>query len=227
MPTDPNGTAALIATFAHDLRVPLRSIVMSTQRIQRRPEELSVEIRAKLDEILTAARRQEELISSVVEYDQALDPGLTYDSPLALRLALQTAGMKVDAYRQAKGGVLTFDYDNAPRVQVPAGIARVVEKVLHNALKFHPAGASPVVDVQAAESADGRVSIVIRDNGMGVETQYIPLVFQPFQRLNSPAEFPGSGLGLSTSQRLLHSIGGTIEISGTGGTVVTLSFPKS
>ena len=226
MQPENDAASALILTFAHDLRVPLRSIVMTTQRIQRRPEELSAEIKTKLEEILVAARKQEELIAAVVEYDQSLHPGLSGDTPLALRLAIQTACMKVDAYRQARGASVTFDSEALPRVMVPSGISRVVEKVLHNSLKFQLADTTPVVRVEASQDADGRITIRVHDNGIGIESAYRMSVFEPFKRLNSAVDYPGSGLGLSICRRLLESIRGTIRIEDSLGLVLAISFPK-
>ena len=226
MATENDSDPMLITTFAHDLRVPLRSIVMTTQRIQRRPEELTVETRAKLDEIIAAARRQEELISSVVEFDQSFHPGLRSDNPLALRLAIQTASMKVDAFRQAHSGTISFDSEAVPRVLVRSGIARVVEKVLHNSLKFHAPNRRPEVSIEVAEQPPGLMAMRIIDNGLGVEAAYREDVFKPFKRLNSASEYPGSGLGLSICRRLLESIDGTIQIEGSPGAIVLLRFPK-
>ena len=59
-PMQTDSTSAFVSTFAHDLRVPLRSIVMTVQRIQRNQEPLPLETRTRLDEILSAARRQEQ-----------------------------------------------------------------------------------------------------------------------------------------------------------------------
>ena len=221
--------SALIITLAHDLRVPLRSIVMTAQQIQRRHEDLSVETGAQLDQILAAARRQDELIAGAMEYEQALRPGLAGDTPLALGLAIRTAWMKVDAYRQIQGGSISFDSDSAPRVLVPSGIAQVVAKVLHNGLKFHFPESSPKVHAEATEDSAGLVTILVRDNGIGIDEEYREAVFEPFKKLNSTSQYPGSGLGLSICRRLLASISGTIRIDediGTRGTSVVLSFPK-
>jgi signal transduction histidine kinase len=220
----------LITAFAHDLRVPLRSIMMSAQRIQRRPEEFSPETKAKLEEIMAAARKQEELISSVVEFDHALQEGLASDSPMALKLAIQTACMKVEAYRQAVQGTVSFDANAAPRLSAPSGISRVVEKILQNGLKFQAPGNAPVLVVLAFEDPPGQVTIRVRDNGIGIERQYRGTVFEPFKRLHPASEYPGSGLGLAICQKSLASIGGTIGFEDDGlegrGIATVVRFPK-
>ena len=205
-----------LMTFAHDLRQPLRSIMMSAQRMQRGQEELSLEMRAKVEEIAAAARRQEELIASVVEYDQALASASSADSPLPVRLAIQTACMKVDAFRQAQQGLIQFDAQQVPRVLVSPELARVLEKCLHNGLKFHTSDSSPRVTVQVSETSGDLVVVRVSDWGLGIETEYREAVFEPFKRLNANSDFPGSGLGLATCRRLVHAMKGTIRFEDNG-----------
>ena len=232
MPTETtsegDATSALVMTFAHDLRQPLRSILMATQRLQRSPEALSDEVKAKLDEIIAAARRQEELIASVVEYDQALQPGLTLDTNLALRLVIQTACMKIDSFRKVREGAIRYEPDSVPPVSAPSGLSRVLEKILHNRLKFHSPGNSPKVDVKVLEQGYDVISVRVCDDGIGIEPQYREAVFQPFKRLNPASEYPGSGMSLATCRRLMESIRGTIRFEdhqSDQGATVMISFP--
>ena len=220
-------TAPIIA-FAHDLRQPLRAIMMHAQRIQRQDSQLSAETRAKLEEILAAGRRQEELIASVVEYDEALRNGLSKEARMPLRLAIQTACMKVEAYRKLQNGIVRFDPAAGPEVVSPSAIAKVFEKILHNALKFHPKGVDPVVEVEVTPGTSGSTGIRITDNGLGIEPQYRSTVFEPFRRLNPAGEYSGSGMGLSTCRRLLESINGSILIEDhphSQGSTIVVSLP--
>ncbi len=207
--------AELIPTFAHDLRASLRAIMVATQRAQRQRGELSEETRTRLDEIVAAARRQEDLIAAFVEYDQA---SLAGDSPLDLGLVIQNAAMKIDSFRQCCNGLITVN-SGVPKVRVPSGLSRVIEKVLHNGLKFQPAGGQPVVHVKTAQPAGDVIAIVIEDNGIGIEPAYREVILEPFKRLHSSADYPGNGLGLATCRRLLDSIGGTLCIDDAGVTI--------
>jgi signal transduction histidine kinase len=215
----------LIPTFAHDLRQPLRSILMFAQRLQRQ-EGTSEETRGKLEEIIAAARRQEQLIAAMVEYDQAADEAPAgSEATLPLRVAIQTACMKLELYRQQCGGTVEFDGASAPAVAAPACLAKVLEKVLHNGLKFQRPEEPPVVRITAEATAEGIV-VRVADRGIGIEERYRESIFQPFRRLNATHQYPGSGLSLATCRRLLEAAGGQIAVEAAGEeTVLRLSVP--
>ena len=202
----------LLSTFAHDLRQPLRSIAMQAQRIQRQDPALSEDTKTRLEEILRAARKQDELIASVMEYDQAQENAIDQTRSLPLNLAIQSACLKVEAFRKQCEGTIHFEIGPTPTFAVPIVLTKVLEKVLHNALKFRSPGCNPVVDIEAGGEPQGECRIAIRDNGLGIDQQYRMTVFEPFQKLNSPADYAGSGMGLAISRRIMESIGGRIAV---------------
>jgi signal transduction histidine kinase len=208
--------ADLIPRFAHDLREPLRSIVMQAQRIQRQTEPVSEETRGKLDEIIAAAKRQEQLIAAMLEYDQAGEEGAAaWEMTLPLPVAIQGACRKLEKYREQCGGSVAFDAALTPAAPGPAWLAKVVEKVLHNALRFHRSGAAPVVRIEGEWNGEEIVVRVV-DRGIGIEAKYRESIFTPFRRLHAVHEYPGSGLSLATCRRLLGAAGGRIEVEDGG-----------
>src|SRR6187431_3057324 len=93
-----------VSTLAHDLLQPLRAIVVNVQRIQRTDEAQSAEIKARLDAVLSAARDQEEVIASLVEYDSVSQENWTGDDDSPLMLSIQAACLKLDGYRKQQNG---------------------------------------------------------------------------------------------------------------------------
>lgn len=223
-----NGVRVSLSTLAHDLLQPLRAIVVNVQRIQRSEEAQSAETKARLDAVLSAAKDQEEIIASVLEHDNALQPDWTGDEGGPLALSIQAACLKLDAYRILQQGTIKIAKPLPPAV-VPTGIARVLEKVLHNSLKFRGSDMAPVVEVEAWEEEPGAIAIRVTDNGIGVEPKYRSLVFQPFSRLNAKSSFPGPGMGLAICLRLMECMGGTIAFEDPArppGANVIIRFPS-
>lgn len=209
-----------LSRFLHDLRQPLRGISVITQLLQTR-EDLPPDVAENIDRILRLVDVQEKLIAGVSELDQAANPGMTLDPWIPLHAAILGAVSRVP-----HEGVLLLP-DQVPDGVVRSGLSKVLEKVLQNAFKFQNAAAEPRVEVQVEVSDSGRGSVRVQDNGLGIPEKYKTAVFDPFCRLHPQSEFPGSGLGLSIAQRLLHSIGGEIFIGDPPehGTVVVIEFP--
>ena len=108
-------------------------------------------------------------------------------------------------------------------------VKQILLNLLSNAIKFTPNGG--VVSVEAGRDAAGRVVVAVRDTGIGMAPQMIPLVFEPFRQVDSDLsrKFEGTGLGLSLVKTLIEIHDGEVAIeSALGkGTCVSLLFPAS
>ncbi len=91
----------------------------------------------------------------------------------------------------------------------PRLIRVVLENLLRNAWKFTGKQPAPQVEV-GTQNQDGNIVYYVRDNGAGFNMAYADKLFRPFQRLHSESEFPGTGVGLATVQRIVHKHGGRI-----------------
>jgi signal transduction histidine kinase len=214
--------------FAHDLRQPLRGIMLNVQRIRRMDSQLSPELHARLEDLMADARRQEELIASVMEYYSAVHDQLLQNTPIPVSAMIQAACLKVEPFRQLHNG--TVHVAACPPVTVTAGLAKALEKLLHNGLKFHAVDVDPVVEIEATVDGAGDIAIRVTDNGLGIEPEYRQSVFEPFCRLHPASDYPGSGMGLPICLRRLELVGGTLAFEtppGSRGLCAVVRIPAS
>jgi light-regulated signal transduction histidine kinase (bacteriophytochrome) len=91
----------------------------------------------------------------------------------------------------------------------PALIHLVIKNLIGNAWKF-----TSKLSRARIEFGSARDIYFVRDNGAGFDMTYVKKLFGAFQRLHSPAEFPGTGIGLATVQRIIHRHGGRVWAEG-------------
>jgi PAS domain S-box-containing protein len=106
-------------------------------------------------------------------------------------------------------------------------LKQILLNLLSNAIKFTPAGGS--VTVTAAAKPETDVAISVRDTGIGMTPEEIPLALEPFGQIASARKSPqqGTGLGLSITRRLIELHGGKMEIASAPGQGTTVTFTLS
>jgi light-regulated signal transduction histidine kinase (bacteriophytochrome) len=113
-----------------------------------------------------------------------------------------------------------------PGVQA-TGDAVLIETVLHNlignAWKYSSKREAARIEFGISEEG-GRLAYFVRDNGAGFDMAHAGKLFGAFQRLHSPAEFPGTGIGLATVARVIHRHGGEVWAEAEPGKGATFFF---
>jgi signal transduction histidine kinase len=103
-------------------------------------------------------------------------------------------------------------------------MAVAMENLLSNAWKYTSKLERARIEVGTASQPDGTLAFFVRDNGAGFDETAAEKLFTPFQRLHTAEEFPGTGIGLATVQRIVRRHGGRIWAKSQVGQGATFHF---
>lgn len=208
--------SSFLAHMSHELRTPLNSILGFTGvLLQELPGPLNPEQRKQLGLVQASARHLLNLINDLLDLSKIEAGELKVGClPYDLRELLERVVASVRPQAEAKG--LALRVALSPEIGAATGDPRRVEQILlnllSNAIKFTQEGE---VVLSARLSDDGRAVVLqVRDTGIGISAEDRPVLFQPFQQLETrlarPAE--GTGLGLAICKRLTELMGGEIHL---------------
>lgn len=199
---------AFAYAVSHDLRAPLRSMSGFSQILQETaPAGLDEKSRHYLQRIQDASLRMSGLIEDLLNLSRIGRSDLTA-RPISLS---QIAGEAAASMRE-RYPAREVHLEIAPGMDVnadPRLLRIALENLLSNAWKYTARTSQAQVNVGTQAGEHGPVYFV-RDNGIGFDMKYADKLFVPFQRLHPETEFPGSGIGLVTIQRIIARHGGRI-----------------
>ena len=218
-----------LATLSHELRTPLTSLLGWSSVLREGKRDAKI-LAQGLDAIDRNARVQAQLIDDLLDVSRIVSGKLNLDvRPLDIASVARAAINVVQPAADAKG--MTIDYDAEPGVgAISADSARlhqIVWNLLSNAVKFTPHGGKISVRVDQ-NGSDARVTVT--DTGQGIDSEFLPRVFDRFRQADSSTtrSFGGLGLGLAIVRHLVELHGGTVSAYSEGankGATFIATFP--
>lgn len=215
----------LVANVSHDLRTPLASLHGYLETLMIKEESLTrEESRAFLDIALKQSERLRRLVGELFELAR-LDSQEVHIERERFSLAelVQDVCQKVQLTVEPKGITLKTSFPEAlPFVVADIGlIERVLENILHNAIRYTKSGG--LITVSLSQQSQS-VHVQIADTGCGIAAQDLSHIFNRFYRADRQDRAGGAGLGLAISKRILELHGSTIRAESTQNVGTTMIF---
>jgi light-regulated signal transduction histidine kinase (bacteriophytochrome) len=199
-------------SVAHDLRAPLRGMNGFAQLVlDGYSDRLDAEAQGWLREILMSARRMGGLIDALLSLSRVARVELKREWIDLTAIARASAAQLAAAEPGRAVEIVVADelYADAD----PHLARTIVDNLLGNSWKFTANAAKPWIELGVTDEGERR-AFFVRDNGAGFDMAFANKLFVPFQRLHTVSEFPGTGIGLASVQRIIHRHGGEIWAEG-------------
>ncbi len=209
-------------SVSHDLRAPLRGIDGFSQvLLEDYSDKLDGKGQDYLNRVRAAAQRMGELIDDLIDLSRL---GRTEMHRQPVELSELARSVATELLGRAPSRQVTFVVQPGVVAEGDKNLLRIVlENLLNNAVKFTGKVAEPTIEFGSAEK-DSETAYFVRDNGAGFDMAYADKLFAPFQRLHLATEFPGTGIGLATVQRVINRHGGRIWAQGAVGEGATVHW---
>jgi two-component system sensor histidine kinase/response regulator len=218
-----------LANMSHEIRTPLNAIVGMTALALK--SDITPKLRDYLDKIRGSARLLAEIIEDILDLSR-IEAGrleiqrTDFDLDDLLADLSDVVGLRV---AQKDIEILFSAAADVPRRLRgdPVRLKQVLLNLLNNALKFTERG-EIVVDIAVVDGRRDHVELKfsVRDTGVGIPSEHLPSLFEPFTQVDTSntRRFGGAGLGLAISRRLVEMMGGGIAVDSVEGKGTTFSF---
>jgi signal transduction histidine kinase len=105
----------------------------------------------------------------------------------------------------------------------PVYMQLLLQNLIANAIKYQPVGTAPEIEIKYVDDAN-YWQFSVKDNGIGIKEEFLETIFKIFKRLHTKSDYEGTGLGLSTSKKIVEAHGGEIWVDSEHGKGSTFHF---
>jgi PAS domain S-box-containing protein len=200
---------------SHDMKEPVRMVSnFATMLSERHRDKLDADGREIIDFILEGANRMRLIISDLLSYAN-LGKGGTEMHLVDANKVLEDVKKSLKEKLDVAGVVI--DSQELPKVMVMGScLYQLFYNLIENAIKFRDRESGLVIEI-SAKKVGYFWQFSVKDNGIGMETQYADRIFKIFQRLHEQSKFPGTGIGLAICKKISELHGGKIWVDSSPG----------
>ena len=229
---------------SHDLQEPLRAVTSYAQLLAKRyADQLDAKANKYIGYVVDGGNRMQRLIQDLLNYSRVGRKGNLFQS-ISCNQVLAQALANLSISIRRSGATVTSD--PLPQVMADEGqLIQLLQNLISNAIKFK-GEPPPKIHVSAVNQVDEKQSTAeretvprrsspiaktdnnwlfsVRDNGIGIQSEYRERIFTLFQRLHSRQEYSGTGIGLAVCQKIVERHGGEIWVESEFGKGSTFYF---
>jgi len=212
------------ASVAHDFRAPLRVIIgYAEMEMADHGEKLLASTIKTLEKVIVSAHRLNTMMSDLLAYHR-----VNRDELPLQKIDLDSFVANLIKEDEFKGGRFEVSSPLGTVLSNPVALNQILSNLIGNALKFVAKEVSPVIKITSKEEG-GRITLFVRDNGVGIDDADRKNLFKLFYRGQHASSFPGTGLGLSTALKAADRVGAVLLLAASSpqGSCFSLSVPKS
>ncbi|WP_319421553.1 ATP-binding protein [Pleurocapsa sp. FMAR1] len=200
-------------SVSHDLQSPLRIINGFSQVLWSTCQpDLNDHARHYLERIQANSQKMSNLIDALLELSR-----VTRSEMKSIEVNLSQIAQNIIEELQTQNPDRQVEIKIAPDLKAqgdPQLLKIVLDNLLHNAWKYTSKRSLAKIEFDVLTANGEQTAFYVRDNGAGFDQDYADKLFTAFQRLHSQAEFPGTGIGLATVQRIVYRHGGKVWAKG-------------
>ena len=206
---------------SHDLQEPLRMITSFTQLLEKRYKgQLDVDADEYIGFVVDGAHRMKDLIDDLLEFSRLNTDNREFELVI-MEIALEDVLRNLRPTINESKAQISHDY--LPNIIGDhVQIIQLLQNLIGNAIKFK--GDNPPEIHISAQERDNEWLFSVSDKGIGINQNHQKQIFSIFKRLHTREEYPGTGIGLSISKRIVERHGGQIWIESELGKGSTFYF---
>lgn len=211
---------------SHDLKSPLITISSFAELILKDIKNKKYDqIEEKMDFLISGSKQMRFIIEDILELSEVKNISESEREIIDLNIVLEKAKLNLKSEITDKCAIIYAE-------KLPDFFANEIEfllifqNLIQNAIKYNK-NDKPTLYISAIETPIS-LSLIFKDNGIGIDEKHYARIFEFFQRLHNKSEYPGTGVGLGLCKRIVDKYNGTIEIDsklGEGSSFI-FKFPK-
>ncbi len=208
---------------SHDLKAPARTVKSFAKILKDGLRKYhDSELTEYLEYIEKAGANMHEMVTGLLDYSVLESEASKFQEHSVLELIEE---VKINLREAILEKQVSIELSNLPQTIVGdrVRLKQVFQNLITNSIKFTDPDVKPLIKISAEEKG-GKYFFHIKDNGIGIAEKNLEKVFDMFRRLNAASQYEGTGIGLSTVQKVIQQHGGEISVKSKLGEGSTFTF---